>query len=41
MYALDKSIKNKEDALNHRIDRMKHQREIAEAAANDKKDSNE
>lgn len=41
MSALDKSIKNKKDALNRRIERMKRQQEIAEAAANDKKDSNE
>jgi hypothetical protein len=41
MSALDKSIKNKKDALNRRIDRMKRQQEIAEAAANEKKDSNE
>lgn len=41
MSALDHSIKNKKDALNRRIDRMKRQQEIAEAAANEKKDSNE
>jgi len=33
--SLQTSIKNKEEALQKRVERVKHQREIAEAAAND------
>ena len=36
--ALEKSIKNKEDALQKRMDRVKRQSEIAEIAANENKD---
>ena len=39
--ALEKSIKNKEDALQKRQDRSNRQKEIAEAAANENKDQNE
>ena len=35
------SIKNKEDALQKRMDRVRRQSEIAEAAANENKDTNE
>ena len=38
--SLQKSIKNKEEALQRRMDRVKRQQEIAEAAANENKDSN-
>jgi len=41
MSALDKSIQNKKNALKRRIVRMERQQEIAEQAANEKKDSNE
>ena len=36
--SLQKSIKNKEEALQKRMDRVKRQSEIAEAAANENKD---
>jgi len=39
--SLQLSIKNKEDALQKRMDRVKRQSEIAEAAANENKDQNE
>ena len=39
--SLNKSIKNKEEALQRRMDRVARQQEIAEAAANENKDSNE
>jgi predicted oxidoreductase len=39
--SLQTSIKNKEEALQKRMDRVKRQSEIAEAAANENKDSNE
>lgn len=39
--SLQQSIKNKEEALQKRMDRVKRQSEIAEAAANENKDSNE
>jgi len=39
--SLQKSIKNKEEALQKRMDRVRRQSEIAEAAANENKDSNE
>ena len=39
--SLQKSIKNKEDALQRRMDRVRRQQEIAESAANENKDSNE
>ena len=35
---LQKSIKNKEDALRRKMERVKRQHDIAEMAANDKKD---
>ena len=39
--SLQTSIKNKEDALQKRMDRVRRQSEIAEAAANENKDTNE
>ena len=39
--SLQMSIKNKEEALQKRMDRVRRQSEIAEAAANENKDSNE
>jgi hypothetical protein len=39
--SLQTSIKNKEDALQKRMDRVQRQSEIAEAAANENKDQNE
>ena len=39
--SLTTSIKNKEEALQKRMDRVKRQSEIAEAAANENKDMNE
>ena len=39
--SLSKSIKNKELALERRIQRVKRQNEIAEKAANENRDSNE
>jgi hypothetical protein len=39
--SLQLSIKNKEEALQRRMDRKKRQSEIAEAAANENKDQNE
>lgn len=39
--SLNKSIKNKEEAVQRRMDRANRQSEIAEAAANENKDSNE
>ena len=39
--SLKLSIKNKEEALQKRMDRVKRQSEIAEAAANENKDQNE
>jgi len=39
--ALHKSIHNKEEALQRRMDRVRRQQEIAESAANENKDSNE
>ena len=39
--SLQKSIRNKEEALQRRMDRVRRQQEIAEAAANENKDSNE
>lgn len=39
--SLQLSIKNKEEALQKRMDRVKRQSEIAEAAANENKDQNE
>jgi hypothetical protein len=36
--SLQTSIKNKEDALQKRMDRVQRQSEIAEAAANENKD---
>ena len=39
--SLQKSIKNKEDALQRRMERVRRQQEIAESAANENKDSNE
>ena len=39
--SLQTSIKNKEEALQKRMDRVRRQSEIAEAAANENKDSNE
>ena len=39
--SLQTSIRNKEDALQKRMDRVRRQSEIAEAAANENKDSNE
>lgn len=39
--SLQTSIKNKEEALQKRMDRVKRQSEIAEAAANENKDQNE
>lgn len=39
--SLNKSIKNKEEAVQRRMDRVNRQHEIAEAAANENKDSNE
>ena len=38
---MQKSIRNKEEALQRRMDRVKRQQEIAEIAANENKDSNE
>ena len=38
---LQKSIRNKEDSVQRRMDRVKRQAEIAEAAANENKDSSE
>jgi hypothetical protein len=38
---LQTSIRNKEEALQKRMDRVRRQSEIAEAAANENKDSNE
>ena len=39
--SLQKSIRNKEDALRRRMERVKRQTEIAEMAANENKDQNE
>lgn len=39
--SLQKSIKNKEEALKRKVDRVKRQQEIAEMAANENKDQNE
>lgn len=39
--SLQKSIKNKEDAVQRRMERVRRQQEIAEAAANENKDSGE
>lgn len=39
--SLQTSIRNKEEALQKRMDRVRRQSEIAEAAANENKDSNE
>mmetsp|Transcript_4824 Transcript_4824/g.4478 ORF Transcript_4824/g.4478 Transcript_4824/m.4478 type:complete len:88 (+) Transcript_4824:667-930(+) len=39
--SLQKSIKNKEEALQRRMERVRRQQEIAESAANENKDSNE
>lgn len=39
--SLQKSIRNKEEALRRRVDRVRKQQEIAEQAANENKDSNE
>lgn len=39
--SLQLSIKNKEEALQRRMDRVKRQSEIAELAANENKDQNE
>lgn len=39
--SLQSSIKNKEEALQKRMDRVRRQSEIAETAANENKDSNE
>lgn len=39
--SLQTSIKNKEEALQKRMDRVRRQSEIAEAAANENKDTNE
>lgn len=39
--SLQKSIRNKEEALQRRMDRVRRQQEIAETAANENKDSNE
>jgi len=39
--SLQKSIRNKEEALHKRMERVKRQNEIAETAANENKDSNE
>jgi hypothetical protein len=39
--SLTTSIKNKEEALQKRMDRVKRQSEIAEAAAGENKDLNE
>jgi hypothetical protein len=39
--SLQKSIKNKEEALRRRVERVKRQQDIAEQAANENKDSNE
>ena len=39
--SLQTSIKNKEEALRKRINRVQRQHEIAEAAASDSKDQNE
>ena len=39
--SLNKSIKNKEEAVQRRMDRVNRQHEIAEAAANENKDTNE
>lgn len=41
MASLNKSIKNKEEALRRRMERVKRQSEIAEMAANENKDQNE
>jgi hypothetical protein len=38
---LQKSIRNKEEALQRRMERVRRQQEIAESAANENKDSNE
>lgn len=39
MQDLHRSIKNKEEAVQRRLERIKRQHEIAEAAANENKDS--
>ena len=39
--SLQKSIRNKEEALQRRMERVRRQQEIAESAANENKDSNE
>lgn len=39
--SLQTSIRNKEEALKKRMERVRRQSEIAEAAANENKDSNE
>jgi hypothetical protein len=39
--SLQTSIRNKEEALQKRMDRVRRQSEIAEAAANENKDTNE
>ena len=39
--SLQKSIRNKEEALKRRMERVKRQQEIAELAANENKDQNE
>ena len=41
MQDLHRSIKNKEEAVQRRLERIKRQHEIAEAAANENKDSSE
>ena len=39
--SLQKSIKNKEEALKRRMERVRRQQEIADMAANENKDQNE
>ena len=39
--SLSKSIKNKEEALTRRVERVSRQKQIADQAANENKDSNE
>ncbi len=41
MGSLQKSLKNKEEALRRRVQRVNRQQEIAENAANENKDQNE
>lgn len=41
IFALQKSIKNKEESVQRRMERIRRQQEIAEAAANENKDSTE